>query len=91
MTWRRLSYSICLAVVITAISYTWSDRGGEFVLWPGFVSQGMFNWLLLAIPTSDDFYSLPSKSYLVLNITIYSLLVFAATLLLGSVRHKLKG
>jgi hypothetical protein len=90
MTWRALSYSICFAVVITALSFTWSERGGEFILWPGLVSQGMFNWLLLMIPTGDDFYSLPSKSYLVFNITIYSAVVFAGLLLMRSVRHKLK-
>jgi hypothetical protein len=90
MNLKRVSFSVCLAIVITALSYALNDRGGEFVLGPGLVSQGMFNLLLLAIPTDDDFYSLPSKSYLVFNVTIYALIIFLAVVLLPWVRHNWK-
>jgi hypothetical protein len=78
ITSRRLSYSICLATVITAASYVLHDRGGEFVLWPGLVSQVMFNGILLAIPSGDHYYSLPSGSYLVFNVAFYASIIFAA-------------
>jgi hypothetical protein len=84
--WRRLSYSICLAIAITSVSYILYDRGGEFVLWPGLFGEGMCNGILLAIPSGDVFYRLPSVSYLVFNIMFYALIIFAVIFLIGRVR-----
>jgi hypothetical protein len=88
MNSRRLSYSICIATVITAASYVLYDHGGEFVLWPGLVSQVMFNGILLAIPSGDDYYSLPSGSYLVFNVTLYASIIFAALFLIARLREQ---
>jgi hypothetical protein len=87
----RLSYSIFLAVVISAISYVLYDRGGELVLWPGLLTQVVLNGvLLLAIPSGDDYYSLPSRAYLVFNVTFYASIIFGLLLLIGqnSVKKK---
>jgi hypothetical protein len=91
MNWSRLTYSVCIAILITAISYVQYGRGGEFVLRPGIVSQVMFNGLLLAVPSGDVFYSLPSGAYLIFNVTFYASIVFGALLLIAHMSAKTKG
>ena len=83
---RRLSYSICIGIVVTSISYILYDHGGEFVLWPGLLAQVMFNGILLAIPSGDDFYQLPSGSYLFLSIIFYTLVIFTTIFVISRVR-----
>lgn len=88
MTWRRLGYSIFLAIVITSVSHIFYDSGGELVLWPGLVTQVMFNGILLAIPSGDNYYSLPSQGYLLFNVTFYALIIFAAIFLVTRPQEK---
>ena len=71
MIWKQLSFSICVATVVASVSYVLLNQGGEFVLWPGFFVQVMFNGLLLAIPSGDDFYKLPSGAYLIFSIILH--------------------
>ena len=65
------------------MSYGSYDRGGELVLWPGLLTQVVFNGVLLAIPSGDDYYSLPSRVYLVFNVTFYASIIFGLLLLVG--------
>jgi hypothetical protein len=83
---RRLNYSICIAIVITAVGYVLEDRGGHFVLWPGTSGQVMVQGILLFIPSGDDFYSLPSQSYLLFNVALYSSIILGALLLIPLIR-----
>lgn len=77
MNCQHLIYSISIAILVTAISYAFFDRWGEFILWPGVISHVMVNRLLLALPTGDVFLALPSAAYLFFNVTIYAAVVFA--------------
>jgi hypothetical protein len=83
MILRRLSYSICLGIVLTLISYLQPDRGGDLVLWPGLFVQVMVNTILLAIPTGDVFLSVPAESYVVFSFIIYTLAIFGVILVIG--------
>lgn len=76
MNWKYLSYSVSLGVAITALSSTLYNHGGEFFLWPGMFMELLVTGLMLFIIQSDDYYSLPSGAYLVLNTLIYSLVIF---------------
>ena len=87
MIWRRLTYSICLSILLTSISYMFYAHGGEFILWPGLLVQVILNVILLAIPTGDDFYSLPSASYLVFSFIFYTIASFVAIFLIVCVRE----
>ena len=79
-------FAISVAIVITAVSHVLHNSGGEFVLWPGIAAEVMFNGILLAIPSGDDYYSLPSQAYLLLNVTFYTLIIFAAIFLVTQIR-----
>lgn len=83
---RKTCYSICLAIVVTSISYILYGHGGEYVLWPGLFAHVMLNGILLAIPTGDDFYGLPSGSYFVLSVIFYTSAIFALMFLISRVR-----
>lgn len=89
MSRRWINYSILAAIVITAISYAMFRQGGEYLLWPGLFVQVMFNGLLLlAIPTGDDYYTLPSEAYLAFSVVFYSFIVFIALFLFSRIRSK---
>jgi hypothetical protein len=88
MNWPRLIYSIGIAIFVIALSYAFYDRWGEFVLWPGVISHVMVNGLLLAIPTGDYFLTLPSITYLVLNVTFYASIVFSFLFLMAHIKNK---
>lgn len=77
MNRRLINYSLCIGIVVTAISFALYRQGGELVLWPGLLCQVLLNGILLFIPTGDDFYTLPSFSYLIFNTLFYALVVFA--------------
>ena len=64
------------------------DSGGELVLWPGVITEVMFNGILLAIPSGDDFYTLPSQAYLLFNVIFYALIIFAFLLLVMRLRER---
>lgn len=76
MNWKCLSYSVSIGVAITALSYLLYKEGGELFLWPGMFIELVINGLMLFIIQSDDYYSLPSGAYLVLNTVFYSAVIF---------------
>lgn len=68
--------STLAAMVITASSYLAFRQIGEYLLWPGVFAQVMINgFLLLAIPTGDEYYTLPSESYLAFNVIFYAVII----------------
>ena len=81
--WALWSYSITLAIVITAVSFTFYSSGGEFLLLPGLMIELLTNGvLLLLVPTGDDYLTLPPGSFLVFNVIFYAamlLVIFAFT------------
>lgn len=53
---RRLSYAVCGAVILTALSWLFAHEGGEFLLVPGMALDGLFNSILLSMSTDDPAY-----------------------------------
>ena len=76
MNWKYVSYSVSIGVAVTALSSSLYKQGGEFFLWPGMFMELLVNGLMLFIIQSDDYYSLPSGAYLVLNTALYSSVIF---------------
>lgn len=81
--WRLWSYSLALAITITAVSFAFYSRGGEFLILPGLIAEVLTNGLLLLlVPKGDDYLALPRGSFLIFNVIIYagiSYLIFALT------------
>lgn len=81
--WALWSYSIALAVVITAVSFTFYGNGGEILVLPGLMTEVLTNGvLILLVPARDDYLTLPRGSFFVFNVIIYAgmlYLVFALT------------
>ena len=82
MNWKYVSYSVSIGIAITALSFLLYKQGGALFLAPGFFMEVMINALMLFIIHSDDWYSLPSGAYLVLNTAFYSLVVFIILLVI---------
>lgn len=76
MNWRYVSYSVSVGIAVTALSCLLYKEGGALFLWPGMFMELTINVLMLFIIHSEDWYSLPSGSYLFLNTAFYSFVVF---------------
>jgi hypothetical protein len=91
MNWKYVSYSVSVGIVFTALAFLLYKEGGALVLWPGMLVEVMINGLMLLIIYSDDWYSLPSGSYLFFNTVFYSFIVFITLLVIthrGSLQRK---
>jgi hypothetical protein len=88
MNWSRLNFSLVIGILITSISYGLMNHGSKIFVQPGIFTEVMLNGALLLIPSGDEYISLPSGSYLVLNVMIYSALSFTAFFLLRLARTK---
>lgn len=91
MNWKYVSYSVSTGVVVTALSYMFYKEGGELVLWPGTFMELVVNGVMLFVIQSDDFYSLPSGTYLVFNTAFYALVIFiilSVIIQLGSAQRR---
>lgn len=88
---RLMSYSICIAVIITALAYAFYDRGGELLAYPGLMIEVLLTgFILLAIPTDDYYYKFPPVAYLIFNTVFYTLAIFAILLLVTHVSNREK-
>lgn len=74
--WRLVNYSLCIAIVIIGISYGLRGYGGTTFVQPGVFSEVMLNGVLLLIPTGETFLKLPTWSHVILNLIIYSVVIF---------------
>lgn len=88
MKLKRVAYSICVAIVITVIAYVMSDHGIESLILPGVVINLVFNWVMLLIPTGEEYYTLPSGAHVVLNVAFYTSIVCAALFLFSLIRDR---
>lgn len=82
MNWKYVSYSVPIGIAVTALSFLLYKQGGALFLWPGMFVALVINGLMPLIIHSDDWYSLPSGAYLVLNTAFYSFVVFVILLVI---------
>ncbi len=86
MNWKYVSYSVSIGIAVTAISFLLYTAGGALFLSPGMLVELMINGLMLLIIHSEDWYSLPSGTYLFLNTAFYSFVVFIILVVITSLR-----
>ncbi|MCM3869724.1 MAG: hypothetical protein ND895_03350 [Pyrinomonadaceae bacterium] len=89
LKWKCL-VSICASSLITAVGYLTEDQRMELLTLPGLIINMTFNWVMLAIPTGDEFYSLPAASHVVFNLAFYTTMIFAALILIPLIIESMK-
>ena len=53
MNWKRLSYSLSIAIVITALAYLLADGVGGVLLMPGVVGGLVFHGALMMVSSGE--------------------------------------
>lgn len=87
--WRLWSYSASLAIMITAVAFSFYRSGGELLAWPGLVMEVLANGLLLLlVPNGDDYIILPPNTYLIFNVIIYACIFYIILAFVQKVRTK---
>jgi hypothetical protein len=76
--WRRFHYCASAAVIVTSLGVFFDEMGGELILIPGLIAQGVLELILtLLVTAGDDFYSLPGGSHAVLAAIFYFTKIYA--------------
>ena len=84
MSLRRLAVlSTVFAALIVAATIWDYYEGNRLLVLPGMFLQLMLDGLLLAIPTGDDYYSLPAHAFLFLSAAFYVSIVFILFLMIS--------
>ena len=84
--WRRLSYAISMAVLLTALAYPFVPGIGEFLALPGMVLEGWLYLVVLAL--SEDEYPPHIGNWMVFSVLFYSVLIYFALLIYASVKRQ---
>ena len=79
--WKRLSYSVSLALLVTAMSYLFYSWGGEVLAYPGKVIDVCFNFLVFFV--AEEQFPDGINLRVFFNIAFYSILIYIL-LFLGS-------
>jgi len=86
MNWKRLSYSLSIAIVITAVAYVLAEVGGRVLLMPGVIGGLVVHGALMMV--SDEFiFAWRTSSALVVNTAFYTGLTYCVL----SLVHSFKG
>ena len=86
MNWKRLSYSLSIAIVITAVAYVLAEVGGRMLLMPGVIGGLVVHGALMMV--SDEFiFAWRTSSALVVNTAFYAGLTYGVL----SLVHSFKG
>ncbi|HEX6184342.1 MAG TPA: hypothetical protein VFZ44_10720 [Pyrinomonadaceae bacterium] len=89
---RRFHYSASLAMIVTALAVFFYKQGGEVLLVPGMMLEGILELALtLLLTTGDDFYFLPRGSHVVLNAVFYFHVFYMLSCCRTDLREGLRG
>ena len=86
--WKRLSYSVSLAIVLSALAVVFYKRGGEFVAIPGMILEGWTDLLILLV-TNDAYLGFADR-WMYFNIPIYTVAIYLASLAVSAMRNEKK-
>ena len=71
MNWKRLSYSLSIAIVITAVAYVLAEAGGRVLLTPGLIGGLVVQGALMMV--SDEFiFTWRTSAALLVNTAFYT-------------------
>ena len=85
MNWKRLSYSLSIAIVITAVAYVLADAGGRVLLMPGVIG-GLVVYGALMIVSDEFIFAWRTSAALLVDTAFYTGLSYVVL----SLAHSLK-
>ncbi|HEU4431984.1 MAG TPA: hypothetical protein VFR51_01220 [Pyrinomonadaceae bacterium] len=75
MNWKRVSYSLSIAIVITAVAYVVSGVVGGVLLMPGVIAGLVVHGALMIV--ADEFiFAWPTSAALLVNTMFYTGLIY---------------
>jgi hypothetical protein len=87
INWKRLSYSLSIAIVITAVAYVFADIGGTVLLLPGVIGGLVFQALMMVV--SDEFvFTWRASVSLLVNTAFYTGLSYGILSLVSTFREQ---
>jgi len=87
MNWKRLSYSLSIAIVITAVAYVLADVGGRVLLMPGLIG-GLVVHGALMIVSNEFIFSWRTSAALLVNTAFYTGLSYGVLSLVHSFKDQ---
>lgn len=87
MNWKRLSYSLSIAIVITAVAYVLAEAGGRVLLTPGLIGGLVVQGALMMV--SDEFiFAWRTSAALLVNTAFYTGLSYGVLSLVQIVKEQ---
>ena len=93
MNWKRLSYSLSTAIVITAVAYVLADRGGSFVSMPGLIGGLLVHGALMMVSNLEAgshelIFAWSTNAALLVNAAFYTGLSYGVLSLVHSLKQR---
>lgn len=85
---KRLTYSITLSIIISALSSLLYPIGGEFAAVPGMVLEGLANVVIVEI-ANDTFAGFVNR-WMYFNVVFYTVTIYLVSLAVQTVRNERK-
>ena len=76
MNWKRLSYSLSIAIVITAVAYVLAEVGGRVLLMPGVIGGLLVHGALMMVSSGELIFAWRTISALLVNTAFYTGLTY---------------
>ena len=86
--WRRLSYSVSLAIAISALAAVFYRIGGEIVALPGLILEGLVNVVIVEV-TNDTFAGFVNR-WIYFNIIFYTAVNYFVSLAICAITNDRK-
>jgi len=86
MNWKRLSYSLSIAIVITAVAYVLGGVVGGVLLMPGVIA-GLVVHAALMIVSHEFIFAWPTSAALLVNTMFYTGLIYGVLSLVHSLKE----
>ena len=85
---KRLTYSITLSIIVTALSSLFYSAGGEVAAVPGIILEGLINVVIVEI-TNDAFGGFVNR-WIYFSILFYTAILYFVSLTVHSMRNERK-
>ena len=86
MNWKRLSYSLSIAIVITAVAYVLADVGGRVFLMPGVIAGLLVHGALMMV-SHEFIFAWRTSAALLVNTAFYTGLIYCALSLVHTLKR----
>ena len=84
--WKRINYSLGLAILLTALAWLFSPGPGEFLAVPGILIEGWVNLLILMV--SREEYPFQFDNWVSFSILLYTVSIYFGLSLYLAIRSE---